>query len=222
MKKLSLLLLLAVQGTLTIVAQDHTILLFDQFVNGKVHFKNHSITIASLNYDAGHGRMLYMQNGEMMELTNSEMIDSVSFGVRQFIPLKKCYTEKIHTKNGVVYVNWILRDINIGSKGAFGVPTQGKVETLRNLDFGIVSNKAYTSYELEAGSTDVFRRKNANTYFIILNGKTEEIKSLKQLIKLFPGKESKIKEYVSKSKIEMKNTYEAIELIDYCLSWDER
>lgn len=206
---------------LSTVAQDHTILLFDSFVTGKIHFKNHAVTTASMNYDAGHGRILYQQNEELMELTNSFMVDSVSFGQRQFIPMGKSYAEKIPTEHGTVYVNWVLKDVNVGSKGAYGMPTHGKVESLKSYDFGL-SSETYTAYDKQAvKSTDMFRRKNANTYYISVNGEMKEIKSTKQLIKLYPQKEKEIRQYMSDTKVNLKEPYKALQLLDFCLSLED-
>lgn len=218
MKKICLLLLLLVCGSPVVMAQDHTILLFEEFTIGKIHFKNHSVTSASMNYDAAHGRMLFMQDEQMMEVVNSYMIDSISLEGRQFIPQTDKYLEKIAVEHGAVYINWVLKDVNIGSKGAFGMPTQGKVETLNNYDLG-VSTEAFTPYEKQkVKSTDMYRRKNANTYFIQLNGVLKEVKSTKQLIKLLPDKETEIRQYISENKPDMKELDEAVALLDFCLS----
>lgn len=219
MKGKFLLMIILLWGSLyTIMAQDHTILLFEKFINGKIHFKNHSVTTASLNYDAGHGKMLFLQNGELMEITNSFMIDSISFGERQFIPFKDSYVEVIETEHGKIYVNWILKDVNIGSKGAYGMPTHGKVENLKNYDFGL-STTTYTAYDKQdANSFDMFRRKNANKYLIEWDGGLKEIKNVKQLIRLFPDKEAKIRQFISDKKSDMKVPYDAIELSKFCLT----
>lgn len=202
----------------TLMAQDHTILLFEKFINGKIHFKNHSVTTASLNYDAGHGKMLYLQNGELMEITNSFMIDSISFGERQFIPFGDNYAEVIRTGHGKIYVNWILRDVNVGSKGAYGLPTHGKVENLKNYDFGL-NTTTYTAYDKQdVKSLDMFRRKNANRYLIDWNGELKEVKNVKQLIRLFPDKEADIRQFISDTKADMKVPYDAIELLKFCLT----
>ena len=218
MKKICIGLWMLLLSCPTVLAQDHTILLFEEFIVGKIHFKNHSTTSTRMNYDAGRARMLFLQDGELMEVTNQSMIDSISFGKRQFIPTQTGFSEKVQTRHGVVYVNWRIKDVHLGSKGAYGMPTQGKVETLNNYDFGL-SSEFYTSYgDQKVHSNDVFRRKNANTYSILWEGKLKEIRNLSQLIKLLPEYKDTIKAYAKEKNLDMKETIEAIELIDYCLS----
>ncbi len=217
MKKWCLFYFLVLAG-LTAGAQSRTIFLFEDFVSAKIHFKTHSVGTASMNYDAGQGRMLYWQDDEVMEVTNAHMIDSISFGERQFIPLNGRYAEKIRMPHGIVYLNWVLKDVNIGSKGALGMPTQGKVEPLNNHDFGFPT-EAYTAYDKQkVGSTDIYRRKNANTYYIFTPDGLTEIKNQKQLLKCFSGKEEEINQYISDTKVNLRETDLALSLLDFCLS----
>ena len=70
-------------------------------------------------------------------------------------------------------VDWLLKDVNIGSKGALGSVTQGSVHNLQMSDLGLNGTEMYTPYASQKiGSTDVYRRKNDNTYYIKIDNKS--------------------------------------------------
>ena len=204
--------------TVTASAQQFKrIYLFDSFKQAKVIFKNKAISYVLLNYDASNRKMLFKQGEELMEMTNPEQVDSIRFGNRTFVPASKGFREVAHLKNGTVQIAWLLKEINTGSKGALGTTTQGTVQNVEMLDFGLSTEK-YPDYQRQKlGSTDVYKRKSDNTYYIPVNGKMEKVKNLKQLCKLFPNQKEQIEAYAKECKTDMKQTYDALVLLDYVL-----
>ena len=102
----------------------------------------------------------------MMEMTNPAQVDTVIIGKRKFVPVGRGFYEVVCRKEGVVYIDWLLKDVNIGSKGALGTVTQGSVKNLQMSDLGLNGTEMYTPYERQKiGSTEVYRRKNDNTYY---------------------------------------------------------
>ena len=76
----------------------------------------------------------------------------------------------------------------------------------------------YTPYASQKiGSTDVYRRKNDNTYYIKIDNKSVKIKSIKQLIKLYPNHKDKIEAYIKQEDIQMKDVSKVLMLLNYCL-----
>ena len=49
-------------------AQNDPVFIFKQFVHAKIHFKNRSITVAPMNYDAVNDKMYFKRDGQLMEL----------------------------------------------------------------------------------------------------------------------------------------------------------
>lgn len=201
----------------SLYAQTGPIFMFDKFTNAKIRFKNRSVTVSPMNYDASGGKMYFQQDGNMMEMTNIYMVDTVMWGERKFIPQEKRFWEVFKQKNGTVFVDWLLKDVHLGSKGAFGLPTQGKVETLKLADFSAGAPGGYSYDSQGTYSKDVWKRKNDNTYYFMYEGKMRKIKSEKQLRKLFKQHESAVKDFADKEKINMKEVIDALKLIDYCL-----
>lgn len=198
-------------------AQTGPIFMFEKFSNAKVRFKNRSVTVSPMNYDASGGKMYFQQDGAMMEMTNVYMVDTVAWGDRKFVPQGRRFWEVFKQENGVVFVDWLLKDVHLGSKGAFGLPTQGKVETLKLADLSAGAPGGY-SYDTQGTySKDMWKRKNDNTYYFMYDGKMRKIKSVKQLRKLFASHAQLIKDYADKEKIDMNHVPDALKLIDFCL-----
>ena len=209
-------LLLVVGGA---KAQNTNIFLFEKFSLARVYFKNGATTKAQMNYDALKGKMFYMQGEDFMELTNVNMIDTVSWGGRKFIPAGKRFYEVFTLRNVPIFVDWLLKDIHLGSKGAFGLPTQGTVQTLKLGDFtgGVAANNQ--NYDPQGTyKKDCWRRRADNTYYIQIEGKLQRVRTVKNLRKLFKEHDAEIKQFADEQKTDMKIVEDALKLIDYCLS----
>ena len=187
--------------------------IFDNFYNAKIHFKNRSVTAASMNYDAVNDKMYFKQNDDLMELTNAASIDSIVWaGKRCFVTHGNRFLEKVDLKNGTCFIGWRIKKVNVGSTGALGATTQGKVESINVRSMGVFSAKDATSH-----SADVYQQKNANEYFIPSNGKFNKVTNLKHIQKLFPQHKEAIKEFAEKQDIKMQEPLSVLELLNYCM-----
>ena len=71
------------------------IFLFNDFVQAQIKFRNHSVSVVSLNYDASNKTMLFRQGEEMMEMTNPAQVDTVIIGKRKFVPVGRGFYEVV-------------------------------------------------------------------------------------------------------------------------------
>lgn len=218
MKK-RLLMLVLLSSALSVWAQQfNRVYLFDDFKNAKMLFRNGSTSKLSVNYDASNKTLLFKNGGETMEVTNTALVDTLIVEGRKFIPAEKGFYEVVRLGNGTVYIDWLLKDVNVGSKGALGSVTQGSVHNLQMTDFGNYDAMYYTPYgQQKIGVTDVYRRANDNIYYIMVGGKLSKLKSEKHLQKLFPAHKEDIGNFAKEHKTNMKEAASALALIDYCL-----
>ena len=54
--------------------------------------------------------MLFQQEEDMMEITNTALIDTITVGRRKLVPATKGFHEVVHLDNGIVYIDWLLKD----------------------------------------------------------------------------------------------------------------
>lgn len=194
------------------------IFLFDEFAKAQIKFRNRTQASVSLNYDVANKKMLYTQGDDLMEVTNIQTVDTIFVKGHKFIPVAGVFYEVVPLTNGIVYIDWLIKDVNIGSKGALGAVTQGSVHNLQMSNLGLNAVEMYTPYkQQELGSTDLYQRKSDNTYFIRKKNKFIKLKTLKHLNKAFPDCKDKINAFVKEHKIDMKETRDALIIINYCL-----
>ena len=198
---------------LTVSAQNEPLFIFEQFVNAKIHFKNRSVTVAPMNYDAVNDKMFYKDKGNLMELTNAAIIDSIVWaGKRSFIPHTGGFMEQVKMGNGTVFIHWHIKNVNVGSRGALGMVTQAKVESISVCAMGVFSATDATSQ-----SADVYQQKNANEYYLPIEGKLKKITTKKHVLKLYPQHKAAIEEFMDKNKIQMTEPLSVLELLNFCM-----
>lgn len=192
-----------------IPAQEERILLFENYKKGTILFKNRSKTHTLLNFDASNDNIMFKQGNEEMILTNSNQIDTAYIGNRKFIPIRNLYLECIATKHGDVYVHWNLKNTYKGKRGAYGMTTQTKVESINTAQMN------YGYYENQY--VDVYQLSNRNEYYLFKGDKPIVIRNEKNVLKAFPEHQDKIKEYIKENDVEFSTTMKVVGLLEYCL-----
>ncbi len=188
-------------------AQNDPVFIFKQFVHAKIHFKNRSITVVPMNYDAVNDKMYFKRDGQLMELMQLSAIDSVVWAKQFcFVHHEQKFLEKVSLKNGTAFIHWQVRNVNIGSIGALGQVTQAKVE------------RVYSSGNWRNQSADIYKLKNQNDYYLLLDGSLKKATTLKQILKLFPEHKADIEAFIEEQHTNMQMPLSVLELLDYCLN----
>jgi hypothetical protein len=188
-------------------AQNDPVFIFKQFVHAKIHFKNRSITVVPMNYDAVNDKMYFKRDGQLMELMQLSAIDSVVWAKQFcFVHHEQKFLEKVTLKNGTVFIHWQVRNVSIGSIGALGQVTQAKVD------------RVYSSKSWRDRSSDIYKLKNQNDYYLLLDGSLKKVTTLKQILKLFPEYKVEIETFVREQKTNMQMPQSVLDLLDYCLN----
>ena len=192
--------------------------LFPDFVDGNVRFiGNTRVEKLKLNFDMISQKVLYLDGETLMEITNMPMIQTIVTEDRSFIMRQGMLCEIKGNDDFQVLVNWKVKKVNVGSKGALGATTQAKVEVLRSYEF----DTAYTitdfrkPTEQDIHSLEVWRQKNENTYFVSIGGEEHKIQYLKDLYKEYPAQAKKLKAYAKENKLTMVNAEDAFKMFEY-------
>ena len=213
MMKRLLLILWTAFSVSTIYSQIKPLFIFEQFANAKVHFKNRSVTVVPMNYDAVNDKMYFKDQGNLMELTNAALVDSIVWaGKRTFIPYGKGFFEQVRLVNGTAFIHWRIKNVNVGATGAMGAVTQAKVETINIRSMGVFSAESN-----RMNSADVYQQKNANEYYLSVDGKYTKITNKKHVLKLYPEHKAEIEAFMDKNKIQMNEPLSVLELLNFCM-----
>ena len=188
-------------------AQNEPLFIFKQFVHAKIHFKNRSVTVVPMNYDAVNDKMYFQRDGQLMELMQLDRIDSVVWAKQFcFVCHDQKFLEKVSLKNGTAFIHWQVRSVNVGAIGAMGQVTQAKVE------------RVYSSGNWRNHSADIYKQKNQNDYYLLLDGSLKKATTLKQILKLFPDYKEDIEAFVEEKQIKMQKPQSVLDLLEYCLN----
>ncbi len=195
--------------------------LFPDFVDGSVRFVgNTRVEKLKLNFDMLSQKVLYLDGETLMEITNMPMLQTIVTEDRRFVMRQGMLCEIKGNDDFQVLVNWKVKKVNVGSKGALGATTQAKVEVLRSYEF----DTAYTitdfrkPTEQDVHSLEVWRQKNENTYFITIGGEEHVIRYLKDLYKEYPAQAKELKAYAKENKLTMLNAEDAFKMFEYLYS----
>lgn len=192
---------------LSMHAQNNPLFIFKQFVNARIHFKNRSVTVAPMNYDAANDKMYFKRDSQLMELLQLGAIDSVVWASKLcFVPYGNGFLEKVKLKHGPAFIHWKIKSVNIGARGALGAITQAKV------------NRVFSAKGTPDYSADIYKQKNANDYYLLVEGKFKRVTTLKQLKKLFPEHVDRLEGFFEEHRTRMDIPLSVLELLDYCLS----
>ncbi len=182
------------------------------FSQGIILNKDGSKAAAEMNYDAKGRNMLFLEGEDLMLLTNTNAIDTIFIGSRKFIPEKNYFLEVVGIPNGTVYVDWRFNSIQIGKKGAYGITTQGTVETVN-----VHSYRAGGKFEWDE-STAVTKFKVENEYRVKNTaGKILKFKNKKDLLKQFANHKEAIEQYLAQNSVDWENPEMVVDLADFCL-----
>ena len=134
-------------------------------------------------------------------------IDSVVWAKKFcFVSHEQKFLEKVQLKNGTAFIHWQVRNVNVGSIGALGQVTQAKVD------------RVYSSKSWRDHSSDIYKLKNQNDYYLLLDGSLKKVTTLKQILKLFPKYKADIEAFVEEQQTNMQMPQSVLDLLDYCLN----
>ena len=229
-KRIILLLALITSAVVTATAQTGRIFLFDNFAKGYVKFKNGAVNVSMMNYDANNGKMYFMQDKTLMELTSPELVDSIKFGERTFIGRQGDFVEQYTLNHGTIKILWRIHKIHEGYVGAYGQTSQvgaRKIELQGNFGMGNLAGAGGGMYNGSFGTNqddnngqkyDIWKVKSANTYIFEKNGKEYAINRIKNLYKAFPQYKTQLQDFAKEHELDLMSADKAVILIDYLLS----
>ncbi len=168
----------------------------------------------SFNYNYAKQEMHFMEeDGNILKLQSINDIDTLYLGGHKMIPYAGRFLDVIHiTPQYKLLLDYKIKQINKGKKGAMGTTTQGTVETI---DF---SKSGIAHKQMTMQDNAVYDYKDETSYLFERNGKMQRIRDAKSFIKLFPEKKEKIDSYIKEQKISFKDTDAIISLIEFSLN----
>jgi hypothetical protein len=183
--------------------------LFPKFSRGIIKMKTGNVLSANLNYNTADEEMLFEQKGVYMVVEKPQDIDTVFLQNRRFVLVEKGFYEVLVNDASSFYIQHKSRYTSVGTPTAYGMTSQVNASTKINT---FQSGNQVRSIEFPENVAV----SSADVYWVRRNGAFKKFSNERQLYKIFPEKETQLKEYIKKEKLDLKVRDDLIKLGIYC------
>jgi hypothetical protein len=183
--------------------------LFQTFTRSIVKMKSGKLNTAMLNYNTVSEEMVFDQKGVYMVLDKPEEIDTVFMQNRKFVLVGKAFYEVLVNGPAVFYIQYKSHYVPVGSTTAYGLTSQTNGPTAV---LTAQSGNQIRSVELPPNVTV----SPATVYWVKRDNNMSKFTNERQLLKIFPGKENEIKEFIKNSKLDLKSREDLLKIGNYC------
>ncbi len=185
--------------------------LFLAFTNGTIKFIKGKPRSLMLNYNTVTGRMVFEQKGQYFDLTGQESIDTIYLQNRKFIPYENFYLEVIFQDRISLSIQHVSHLQAPGKPAGYGGTSE------------LAASNYITSIELSSGFYNLKLPEKyvviySPVYWVYDGNKWQKFLSARQFVKVFPGNENEINQFIKKYKIKFDRANDLIRLAEYCNS----
>jgi hypothetical protein len=189
--------------------------LFPGFTKGVVIMKGGDSFSAFLNYNMVDEKMVTQLNGAYRYATSLQNIDTIFLEYRKFVPVEKAFYEVLVSGPATFFLQNKSQYTPNGSTVGYGVnsksvgPTKSKRYELGSVVYQY-NDVVYIDLPPNVTVTP------ASVNWVRKNNKMEKFTTEKQLLKIFPEKETQLKKYIKKENLNLKVREDLIKLGNYC------
>ena len=185
--------------------------LFDQFSRGIIKMKDGRQLKATIDYNTVNEEMIFQQGTKYMLLDKPEEIDTVYIQGIKFIPQGRCFYEVAWEGSVSIFIENKAKYAEVATTTAYGMksPTNERINVT-----SVQGGNQVRNLEIPDNVTIV----PATIYWVKVNGTMNKFTNEKQFLKIFPGSEDKIKEFIKTSKIDIKSREGLKSLGSFCNS----
>jgi len=190
-------------------------LLFPQFENGIVVFKNGTRSAASLNYSMLQQKMLFSDNGNVMEFADPTTILLITIGEQRFFPIgtNGVFYEEIIAGNAAFFIQHKANMISQGKEAGYG----GYSQTSATTSFSSIEGAGGVG-RVELVAKEKFKLKVDRIYYIRSGNNYKRFVNAKSLGKLFKGQSAKIESFAKEQSINFLKIDDVAKIIAYSFS----
>ncbi|MCU0407780.1 MAG: hypothetical protein MUD02_02420 [Bacteroidales bacterium] len=183
--------------------------LFRDFSPALVVMKNGSRSGAMMNYNIVTEKMVYSLKEELYDMMNTELVDTVYLSKSKFVPQGRVFHEVVAEGPVPFFIQHKGTLMSAGTPAGYGGTSQ------------VSNTKSLSSVELPGGYYNLslprdFTVSFSTVYWIRRGKDYADFTTSKQFLKLFPGREKELKDFIKKNKIKFDKPSTIGELGKYC------
>jgi hypothetical protein len=183
--------------------------LYSDFKIGIVKLKNGTNQSIALNYNTVSEKMVFVKDGNLYDMMNPEQIDTVFLQDCKFIPVGNIYYQVLLVAQISLFVQYKGSIIPPGTPAGYGGTSQTSSTKLLSsvqLSSGYYNLKLPTDYDVKVDPVYWIRKNNEKLSFM----------NERQFLKIFPGAESELKQFIKQNKIKFDRLPDLVRLISHC------
>jgi len=183
--------------------------LFPDFTTGKVKMRNGSSQSIVLNYNTVSEKMVYEKDGNLYDMVNTELMDTVFLQNSKFVPAGQVFYEVLLVAPISLFVQHKGDLLPPGTPAGYGGTSQvsnTKLLTSVQLSSGYYNMKLPADYIVKANP--VYWIKKDNNMYSFINEK--------QFLKIFTGKEADLKQFIKQNRIKFNKLSNLVMLVEHC------
>lgn len=183
--------------------------LYTDFSTGIVKMKNGTSQSIALNYNTVSEKMVFEKNGDLYDMTNPELIDTVFLQDSKFIPVGNVYHMVLLTAPISLFVQYKGELLPPGTPAGYGGTSQvsnTKYMSSVQLSSGYYNLKLPSDYIVKV--EPVYWIRKDSTMFSFMNER--------QFLKIFPRTESELKQFIKQNRIKFNQIPDLVRLINHC------
>ena len=182
--------------------------LFPGFSMGTVRMKNGQLQNTILNYNTVTEKMVYQKGEDLYDMTATELIDTVYIQNSKFVPFGKVFYEVLLVAPVSFYVQHSGSLIPPGKPAGYGGTSQ------------VSNTKQFSGVELSTGYYNLKLPKDFSVqvnpvYWVRVEKNYSGFINERQFLKLFPDKETELKNYIKANKIRFSRLSDLVKLVSY-------
>lgn len=183
--------------------------LFQDYSISKVRMKNGQNQTLILNYNTVSEKMVYQKDGNLYDMVNPQMVDTIFLQDCKFVPAGSVFYEVLLTAPISLFVQYKGELIPPGAPAGYGVNSQ------------VSNTKMMNSVDLAGGHYNLklpedFKVKVDPVYWIRRGSEMFNFMNERQFLKLFPDKETEFKKFIKQNRIKIDKHADLVKLIRFC------
>jgi len=182
--------------------------LYPEFSIGVVKLKSGEIHTVKMNYNTISEKMVFYQNGTLMDLDKPEIVDNIVLQNAKFVSIENVFYEVLVNAPIALYIQH-KSDLTSSEKPAgYGSSSQTAASTPIS---ELHNDKAYNLKLPEN-----FKVIPAPVFWVRMNGVMYKFASERQFLKIFPAEVAKLKKFINQNNLNIKRQDDLIKLVTYC------
>jgi hypothetical protein len=182
--------------------------LFSQFVSGTIRMKNSQGQTQVMNYNTITEKMVFLKGEKYYDLTNPDMVDTITLEGRKFVPAGKSFYEVLYVGKASLYIRHYSSLLPPGKPVGYGGTSQvAATDYLSTVNLEGMQWNLKLPVDYTVVPRPVYWVRKGFDWF--------DFTTEKQFLKLFPDKAGVLKEYIKTEKIKFDKPESLTKLMDY-------